>query len=145
MLSARFTGDGSFSLHSDSFAESFHSASGALEEANSKFVLPAQLDRFTSGSSIRVLDVCFGLGYNTAALIAALPQVGAPALDCWGLELDRSPLRFHLASTNQVEKNRLFLSTDQMPPIRFNNTPQEKIHLSANEVIVQSIPKIKAP
>ena len=97
MLSARFTGDGSFSLHSDSFAESFHSASGALEEANSKFVLPAQLDRFTSGSSIRVLDVCFGLGYNTAALIAALPQVGAPALDCWGLELDRSPLRLALA------------------------------------------------
>ena len=59
--------------------------------------------------------------------------------------IDRSPLRFHLASTNQVEKNRLFLSTDQMPPIRFNNTPEEKIHLSANEVIVQSIPKIKAP
>jgi hypothetical protein len=59
--------------------------------------------------------------------------------------IDRSPLRFHLASTNQVEKNRLFLSTDQMPPVRFNNTPEEKIHLIGNEVIVQSIPKIKAP
>ena len=49
MLSARFTADGSFSLHSDSFAESFHSSDGALEEANSKFVLPAQLDRFPDG------------------------------------------------------------------------------------------------
>ena len=97
MLSARFTADGSFSLHSQSFAESFHSSGGALEEANSKFVLPAQLDRFTSGRCLRVLDVCFGLGYNTAALMAALPKVGGPALNCWGLELDRLPLRLALA------------------------------------------------
>ena len=99
MLSARFTADGSFSLHSNSFAESFHSSGGALEEANNKFVLPAQLDRFSSGSSIRVLDVCFGLGYNTAALIAALPQLVAPAVDCWGLEIDRSPLQLALAES----------------------------------------------
>ena len=97
MLSARFTADGSFSLHSDSFAESFHSSDGALEEANSKFVLPAQLDRFPDGSDLRVLDVCFGLGYNTAALMSALPHRGGPSLQCWGLELDRSPLRLALA------------------------------------------------
>ena len=97
MLSARFTADGSFSLHSHSFAESFHSSCGALEEANSKFVLPAQLDRFPNDSCLRVLDVCFGLGYNTAALLAALPKVGGPALECWGLELDRSPLQLALA------------------------------------------------
>ncbi len=97
MLSARFTADGSFSLHSHSFAESFHSSGGALEEANSKFVLPAQLDRFSSGSCLRVLDVCFGLGYNTAALMAALPKQGGPAVNCWGLELDRSPLQLALA------------------------------------------------
>ena len=97
MLTARFTADGSFSLHSDSFAESFHSSGGALEEANNKFVLPAQLDRFSSSSSIRVLDVCFGLGYNTAALIAALPKLDAPALECWGLELDPLPLQLALA------------------------------------------------
>ena len=97
MLSARFTADGSFSLHSDSFAESFHSSDGALEEANSKFVLPAQLDRFPCGRDLRVLDVCFGLGYNTAALMSALPNAGGPSLQCWGLELDRSPLRLALA------------------------------------------------
>ena len=97
VLSACFTADGSFSLHSDSFAESFHSSGGALEEANSKFVLPAQLDRFHSGGCLRVLDVCFGLGYNTAALMAALPNAGGPSLECWGLELDRSPLMLALA------------------------------------------------
>ena len=97
MLSARFTADGSFSLHSDRFDEGFHSSGGALQEATSKFVLPAQLDRFPSGRCLRVLDVCFGLGYNTAALMAALPNAGGPSLECWGLELDRSPLRLALA------------------------------------------------
>ena len=102
MLSTRFTADGSFSLHSDSFAESFHSSCGALEEANSKFVLPAQLDRFPSGRCLRVLDVCFGLGYNTAALMAALPNVGGPNLQCWALELDRAPLRLALAEPSFI-------------------------------------------
>ena len=97
MLSSRFTADGSFSLYSDNFAEGFHSSGGALEEAKSKFVLPAQLDRFPSGGCLRVLDVCFGLGYNTAALMAALPNKDGPILDCWGLELDRSPLQLALA------------------------------------------------
>ena len=102
MLSTRFTADGSFSLHSDSFAESFHSSCGALEEANSKFVLPAQLDRFPSGRCLRVLDVCFGLGYNTAALMAALPNVGGPNLQCWALELHRAPLRLALAEPSFI-------------------------------------------
>ena len=97
MLSARFTADGSFSLHSEIFSESFHSSVGALEEANSKFVLPAQLDRFHSGRDLRVLDVCFGLGYNTAALMTALPNRGGPILECWGLELDPTPLKLALA------------------------------------------------
>ena len=97
MLSARFTADGSFSLHSEIFSESFHSSVGALEEANSKFVLPAQLDRFHSGRDLRVLDVCFGLGYNTAALMTALPNRGGPSLECWGLELDQAPLKLALA------------------------------------------------
>ena len=97
MLSARFTADGSFSLHSEIFAECFHSSVGALEEANSKFVFPAQLDRFSRGHCLRVLDVCFGLGYNTAALMTALPNRGGPSLECWGLELDQAPLKLALA------------------------------------------------
>ena len=97
MLSARFTADGSFSLHSEIFAECFHSSVGALEEANSKFVFPAQLDRFSRGRCLRVLDVCFGLGYNTAALMTALPNRGGPSLECWGLELDQAPLKLALA------------------------------------------------
>ena len=85
------TADGSFSLHSDHFGEAFHNSAGALNEAQAKFVQPAELQRFSSRSELRILDVCLGLGYNTAAVLEALPTAG-PKLHWWGLELDRRPL-----------------------------------------------------
>ena len=85
------TADGSFSLHSDHFGEAFHNSAGALNEARAKFVQPAELQRFSSGTELRILDVCLGLGYNTAAVLEALPTAG-PKLQWWGLELDRRPL-----------------------------------------------------
>ena len=85
------TADGSFSLHSDHFGEAFHNSAGALNEARAKFVQPAELQRFSSRSELRILDVCLGLGYNTAAVLEALTTAG-PKLQWWGLELDRRPL-----------------------------------------------------
>lgn len=89
------TADGSLSLHSDLFAEAFHCSAGALGEAKAKFVAPAQLERFGSRGDLRVLDVCVGLGYNSAALMEALRDVPSLSLQWWGLELDPRPL--HLA------------------------------------------------
>ena len=94
-LSALQTADGSLSLHSERFDEAFHSSwGGALAEAEAKFVRPAQLERFCEAGSLRVLDVCVGLGYNSAALLNALPKQNAPALQWWGLELDHDPCRW---------------------------------------------------
>lgn len=62
------TGDGTFTLYSDSFSEAMHSDSGAYEEALLKHVNASEV--LASGKfSIRVLDVGFGMGYNTLALI----------------------------------------------------------------------------
>lgn len=103
-LTALETADGSLSLHSDHFQEAFHSSVGALEEARAKFAQPAELQRFLAGSTLRVLDVCVGLGYNSAALMSELEErqgpmapEEAPRLDWWGLELDRRPLAMALA------------------------------------------------
>ena len=90
-LSVYPTADGSFSLQSDHFGEAFHNSAGALNEARAKFVQPAELHRFSTGSALRILDVCLGLGYNTAAVLEAL-LMAAPAVQWWGLELDRRPL-----------------------------------------------------
>ncbi|MBN1327043.1 MAG: hypothetical protein JW996_03750 [Candidatus Cloacimonetes bacterium] len=56
------TDDGSFTLYDQSFQEHFHSLSGALEEALEKHVNAiGVIDGF------RILDFCFGLGYNSIA------------------------------------------------------------------------------
>ncbi|WP_244279662.1 tRNA (5-methylaminomethyl-2-thiouridine)(34)-methyltransferase MnmD [Synechococcus sp. UW179A] len=95
-LRALETADGSLSLHSDHFDEAFHSSAGALEEAEAKFVRPAELKRFSQASELKLLDVCFGLGYNSAALMRALPQISTPKLQWWGLEVDQRPLEWAL-------------------------------------------------
>lgn len=89
--------DGSFSLYSERFGEGFHGPIGALREAQVKFVATAQLERFAPGSILMVVDVGFGLGTNSAALLEAAQARGL-RLEIWGLELDPEPLRQALAA-----------------------------------------------
>jgi hypothetical protein len=59
-----------------SFGEAFHNSAGAASEAQAKFVGPAELERFRGGEPLQILDVCLGLGYNTAAVLGALTNTG---------------------------------------------------------------------
>lgn len=66
------TDDGSITFKSKDVDETYHSTSGAKEESVKKFVEPCLglIDgKSESEDSINVLDICFGLGYNTAALL----------------------------------------------------------------------------
>ncbi len=63
------TQDGSYSLKSVLFQENFHSIQGALEETKIKFTNPSALHRFKD-KYLNVLDICFGLGYNSASLFS---------------------------------------------------------------------------
>ncbi len=65
-----FTNDGSVGLYSFSDDDIYHSTYGALSEAYEKFILPADFDEFfKSHSQIKILDICFGIGYNTKAFL----------------------------------------------------------------------------
>ncbi len=68
---AYFTEDGSIGLYSYAEKDVFHSKFGALTEAWEKFILPANLDDFEF-DNLKVLDVCYGIGYNTKALMSFL-------------------------------------------------------------------------
>lgn len=96
-LRPRIGGDGSFSLWSEAFGEGFHGPMGALREARAKFVHPAQLERFQPGQLLTVVDVGFGLGTNSAALLEAAAARDL-SLRIWGLEIDPQPLRHALAA-----------------------------------------------
>lgn len=83
----QITADGSQTFFSEEFGELFHSHYGAKQEAELKFVQPTQLTLKAQQSVISVLDICYGLGYNTAAAIAAIWQVNPNCVIEWiGLE-----------------------------------------------------------
>ncbi len=80
-LIPQVTGDGSCTFFSEEFKEAFHSHYGAKQEAEAKFVEPAKLRQKAielkerANTPIRLLDICYGLGYNSAAALAAIWSV----------------------------------------------------------------------
>jgi tRNA U34 5-methylaminomethyl-2-thiouridine-forming methyltransferase MnmC len=82
------TADGSYTFFSEEFGELFHSHGGAQQEAECKFVEPTRLTQLAATSSVvSLLDICYGLGYNTAAALTAIWQVNPNCRVEWvGLE-----------------------------------------------------------
>lgn len=60
------TSDGSITFHSEQYDEHYHSTSGALTEAHKKY---AEVCKVYDRKEVDILDICFGLGYNSAAAI----------------------------------------------------------------------------
>lgn len=85
------TADGSYTFYSIEFGESFHSQFGAKQEAEQKFVEPLQLRQRAQYSSLFLLDICYGLGYNTAAALTAIWDVNPNCqVKLIALELDET-------------------------------------------------------
>ena len=94
------TKDGSFSLRSNFFNEDFHSKEGAYYETESKFIAPSLLKKFKN-SSINVMDICFGMGYNSAFLFDRLIDQSS-TLHWYGLEIDKRPI-WHVLRNNSFK------------------------------------------
>lgn len=88
------TGDGSLTFFSQEFGQAFHNTSGAAQEALEKFVRPCRLDRLPlerdPDDPIRLLDICFGLGYNSGLALETIWQV-RPDCPVEVIGLERSP------------------------------------------------------
>lgn len=83
------TADGSFTLFSEDFGEWFHSREGAYTEAYTTYVEATDLATLALSDSLTLLDVCYGLGYNTAAALATVQRVNPQCqVRLIGLELD---------------------------------------------------------
>ena len=90
------TKDGSVTLRSLFFQENFHSLEGALKETEIKFINPSDLKRFKD-KSLNVLDICFGLGYNSALLFNNLIRQNS-SVNWYALEIDKKPLEYSLGN-----------------------------------------------
>ena len=63
------TNDGSNTLYSKEFDQNYHSQKeGALNESLSKHIIPS-LTYHKDKKELNILDICFGLGYNTLATL----------------------------------------------------------------------------
>jgi tRNA U34 5-methylaminomethyl-2-thiouridine-forming methyltransferase MnmC len=83
------TQDGSFTLFSTEFNEAFHSHYGAKQESLLKFAVPTRLPILAETGFVRLLDICYGLGYNTAAALQTIWQVNPRChVEVVGLELN---------------------------------------------------------
>ncbi len=92
MLIIQPTIDGSFTFYSNEFEQAFHSLSGAKEESQKKFVEPCLLaEKAAKNSSLHILDICYGLGYNSAAALEAIWKVNPQChVSIVALELDET-------------------------------------------------------
>jgi len=85
------TEDGSFTFFSKEFGETFHSLQGARAEAFLKYAAATDLVARSQQASLRLIDVCYGLGYNTAAALETIWSVNpACQIEVQGLELDET-------------------------------------------------------
>ena len=83
------TADGSFTLYSEDFGEWFHSREGAYTEALTTYVEATNLAQLAHAPTLTILDVCYGLGYNTSAALTTIQRVNPSCqLQLVGLELD---------------------------------------------------------
>ncbi len=110
------TGDGSLTFFSEEFGQAFHNVSGARQEALEKFVIPCHLKILPQHQSeIHLLDVCFGLGYNSGVALETIWQIN-PQCRVMLIGLERSPsiplaawqagIQFGVGSSDLQKHNR---------------------------------------
>lgn len=97
------TADGSWSWYDDTVGELQHNRAGAYSEALTQYVQPLLAQHPPHKSDWRILDSCFGLGYNTWTLLQQIinkrnkPQ----SLTVWAVEIDPRQLIRSLAIIDQ--------------------------------------------
>lgn len=83
------TADNTETFLNEEVGESYHSQTGAVEETLNKYAIPCKIKELAKTGRIRILDVCFGMGYNSAmAVSVALKENPHCEIEVVGLEYD---------------------------------------------------------
>ncbi|WP_456395839.1 tRNA (5-methylaminomethyl-2-thiouridine)(34)-methyltransferase MnmD [Desulfurobacterium sp.] len=78
MIKKVITADGSPTFFSEEYGEPYHSVTaGAFRESKEKFINPCKVIESLKNGDLKILDVCFGLGFNSMSAVKA-------ALECGG-------------------------------------------------------------
>lgn len=108
-LEKRRCADGSYTFLRTDLQESYHAPVGAALEAREKYVAPCELQQRAKKGSVRILDVCFGFGYNTAAALEVLLSLEQrPVITVTALEIDKDILGQSLSLPFPFEHKEIF-------------------------------------
>lgn len=89
MVQKIFTADGTETFLNESVKETYHSQTGAVEEAFKKYAYPCKIKELAKTGKITVLDICSGIMYNSAAIIdVALEENPNCEIEIFALEKD---------------------------------------------------------
>ncbi len=89
MLQKVITKDNTESFLNEKVQQTYHSMTGAVEEALKKYAIPCKIKELAKSGKIIILDFCFGLGYNSAmAIDIALEENPDCEIEIIGLEFD---------------------------------------------------------
>jgi len=70
-----WTQDGSIRLFNEEVDDIYHSSYGAYNESLEKFIYPSSLtEKAKNNLKIKILDICYGMGYNTKCAIEKIRQ-----------------------------------------------------------------------
>ena len=84
------TADNTESFMNLELKESYHSQTGAVEEALRKYSEPCKIKELAKTGSIRILDMFFGLGYNSAMAVDLALEVNPNCeIEIIGIEHDQ--------------------------------------------------------
>ena len=143
------TGDGSATLYSERYAQTFASERGALSEAQSVFLEGSGVaTRLAAGETLRVLEVGFGTGLNFFVTAAACLKNPAARLDYTALEhtlLDAATVRRlgydKLLASSFVEAYLAWRDTFSTPSGTYVfETGQVRLTLLLGEATAQTLP-----
>jgi tRNA U34 5-methylaminomethyl-2-thiouridine-forming methyltransferase MnmC len=116
------TDDGSYTFFSEEFGQTFHSKYGAKEESIFKYAIPTLLTEKASCGHLKILDICYGLGYNSAAALSTIWQSNPDCIvEIIALELDQT------VPISAIEHNLLSEWEDPIPDLLTQLVQQEVI------------------
>ena len=138
------TQDGSYTFFSQEFGQTFHSRYGAKEESIFKYAVPTLLAEKASRGHLRLLDICYGLGYNSAAALSTIWRSNPNCtVEIMGLELDRSvpisAIEHHLLADWEKPIPQLLGQLGRDESIRIDRLTAQLIYGDARQTIQQVI------
>ena len=91
--------DGSIGLYNIGLGEVYHSKFGAKKEAFEKFVEPCLV---INNRPLKILDICYGIGYNTKCAIENFKQI--EHIDCVEIDFKLAKKSFEYEYDEKINK-----------------------------------------